>query len=126
MNDQIQPDGTLYLGPAACLVVHGFDIMRFDCLDYPLGHYHTAKPYPYGIRRGLAGEIWLPEKTIEEQVERAIFELSRNSNHYLQSHSKRKVRNTHLNEQRLAEVCAEMKSKMLEDVKQRRARCQPV
>jgi hypothetical protein len=85
MNDQIQPDGTLYFGPAACLVVHGFDIMRFDCLDYPLGHYHTAKPYPYGIRRGLAGEIWLPEKTIEEQVERAIFELSRNSNHYLQS-----------------------------------------
>jgi hypothetical protein len=119
LNDQTRPGGARYFGPVACLVVHGFDIMRFDCLDYPIGHYHAARPYPYGIRKGLAGEIWLPEKTLEEQIERAIFELQRNSSYYLKSHPRRKVRNTLFNQERLAAVCAEMKSKMLEDVKRR-------
>jgi hypothetical protein len=118
LNDQAGSDGNWYFGASACLVVHEFDIMRFDCVGYPLGHYHFASPYPYGIRKGLVGEIWLPEKTMEEQIERAIFELQRNSSFYLQKHPKRKVRNTHLNEDRLAAVCAEMKSKMLEDIKQ--------
>jgi hypothetical protein len=118
LNNQIGADGKLYFGAAACLVVHEFDIMRFDCVGYPIGHYHFAARYPYGIRKGLTGEIWLPEKTIEEQIDRAIFELQRNSGFYLQKHPKRKVRNTRLNEERLAAVCAEMKSKMLKDVEQ--------
>ncbi|MDB5575989.1 MAG: hypothetical protein JWR80_1165 [Bradyrhizobium sp.] len=117
LNDQTSADGRRYFGSAACLVVHGSDILRFDCLGQPLGHYHVAAPYPHGIRRGLVGEIWLPEKTIEEQIDRTIFELQRNSGFYLQKHPRRKVRNTRLDEQRLAAVCAEMKSKMLEDVK---------
>jgi hypothetical protein len=29
------------------------------------------------------GEIWFPEKTIEEQIDRTIFELQRNSGFYL-------------------------------------------
>jgi hypothetical protein len=41
------------------------------------------------------------------------------------SHSKRKVRNTRLDEARLAAVCAEVKAKMLEDTRQRRARGKP-
>ena len=126
MNDQVFPDGINYFGPAVCLVVHDFDVMRFDCLDFPMGHYHTAKPYPYGISRGLAGNIWLPEKSIEAQVDRAIFELLRNADHYVLSHAKRKVRNTRLDEARMTEVCAEVKAKMLEDTRQRRARDLPV
>ncbi len=120
LNDQTGADGRRYFGPAASLVVHGSDIMRFDCLGHPLGHYHMASPYPYGIRKGLVGEIWLPEKTIEEQIERTIFELQRNSNFYLQKHPRRKVRNTRLDQERLAAVCAKMKSKMLEDLKSHR------
>jgi hypothetical protein len=116
-NELVGPDGTRCSGPAACLVVHGSDIMRFDCLEHSFGHYHVATPYPHGIRKGLVGEIRLPEKTVEEQIERAIFELQRNSSYYLQTHPRRKVRNTCFDEERLAAVCAEMKSKMLEDVK---------
>jgi hypothetical protein len=118
LNDQISADGTRYFGPVACLVVHGSDILRFDCIGHPFGHYHVAAPYPHGIRKGLVGEIWLPERTIQEQVERAIFELQRNSAHYMQAHPRRKVRNTRFDEERLAAVCAEMKSRMLDDVKQ--------
>jgi hypothetical protein len=117
LNDQIGADGARYFGPAACLVVHGSEIIRFDCLEHAFGHYHVATPYPHGIRKDLVGEIRLPEKTVEEQVERTIFELQQNSNYYMQTHPRRKVRNTRFDEQRLAAVCAEMKSKMLEDVK---------
>jgi hypothetical protein len=115
-NELIGPDGAKHAGPAACLVVHGSDIVRFDCLGQPLGHYHLASAYPHGIRRGLVGEIWLREQTVQEQIERTIFELQRNSVHFLQTHPRRKVRNTRLDEDRLAAVCAEMKSKMLDDV----------
>src|SRR5947209_11385119 len=44
--DQINTEGNRYFGPAACLVVHGFEILRFDCVGHPLGHYHAMKPYP--------------------------------------------------------------------------------
>ena len=47
----------------------------------------------------------------------AIFELQRNSGYYVQTHPRRKVRNTRFDDQRLAAVCAEMKSKMLDDLK---------
>ena len=115
-NELIGPDGKQHAGPSACLVVHGSDIVRFDCLGQPLGHYHLASAYPHGIRRGLVGEIWLPEQTAQEQVERTIFELRRNAGHYVQSHPRRKVRNTRLDAERLAAICTEMRSKMLQDV----------
>lgn len=117
LNDQIGTDGRRYFGPAANLVVHGSDILRFDCLGSPLGHYHVAAPYPYGIRKGLVGEIWFAEKTMEEQIDRTIFELQRNAGHYLRIHPRRKVRNTCLDRERLAAVCAAMKAKMLEDAR---------
>lgn len=115
--DQTSADGTRYFGPAAGLVVHGSEIIRFDCVGHPLGHYHAARAYPYGIRKGLAGELWLPEKTIEDQVERAMFEMQRNWSYYLTSHPRRKVRNTRFDQDRLAARCAQMKSKMLDDVR---------
>jgi hypothetical protein len=117
INDRISVGGARYFGPVASLVVHGSDIMRFDCVGPPVGHYHVAAAYPHGIRKGLVGEIWLPERTAEEQIERAIFELQRNSNHYLQTHPRRKVRNTRLDEERLAAICVQMRSRMLEDLR---------
>ena len=115
--DRTGPDGNREWGPAIFLVVHGSEIIKFDCYGSPAGHYHVATPYPHGIRKGLAGRIWLPEKTAEEQVDRALFELQRNANYYLLTHPRRKVRNTRISEQRLAAVCEQMKSKMLEEVK---------
>lgn len=114
--DRVGASGTRDLGPAVFLVVHGSEILKFDCYGTPVGHYHAATPYPHGIRRGLAGRIWLPEATIEEQIDRAIFELCRNANYHLRTHPRRKVRDTVLDEQRLAAVCAEMRVKMLGDV----------
>jgi hypothetical protein len=119
LNDRMDAEGNSYFGPVAGLVVHGSDILRFDCLENSRGHYHLASRYPHGVRKGLVGEIWLPETTLEEQVDRAIFELQRNSGHFLQMHPRRKVRNTRLDGERLAAVCAQLRAKMLEDIAQR-------
>jgi hypothetical protein len=113
--DHIGIDGQLERGVAAFVVVHGSEVLKFDCLGSN-GHYHVATPFPHGIRKGLQGRIWLKEKTIEEQVERVVFELSQNLDYYLQTHPRRKVRNTHIDPQRLAAVCAEMKRRMLDDL----------
>jgi len=118
LNDQTDAEGNSYFGPVACLVVHGSDIVRFDCVENARGHYHVASRYPFGPRKALVGEIYLPEKTLEEQVDRAIFELRRNSGHFLRMHPRRKVRNTRLDKERLAAVCAQVRSKMLEDIEQ--------
>jgi hypothetical protein len=115
--DRTGPDGNRECGPAIFLVVHGSEIMKFDCYGYPSGHYHVATPYPHGIRKGLTGRILLPEKTREEQVDRAIFELQRNGQYYLQTHPRRKVRSTRLDGRRMAAICAEMRARLREDVK---------
>lgn len=120
LNDQTDDAGNSYFGPSACLVVHGSDVVRFDCLAPSQGHYHLASRYPYGSSRALIGEIWLPEKTLEEQVDRTLFELQQNSAHFLRMHPRRKVRNTRLDKERLAAVCAQMRLKMLEDIAQGR------
>ena len=119
--DRIAPDGSEQVGPAAFLVVHGSDIMKFDCFDYPFAHYHVAAPYPYGISQGLQGNIWFPEKTVEAQIDRTVFELQRNAQHFVSTHPRRKVRNTRFDEVRLAAACAQLKAKMLDDARQRSA-----
>ena len=50
--DRIGPEGTREFGPAAFLVVHGSEIIKFDCYGSPAGHYHVATPYPHGIAKG--------------------------------------------------------------------------
>jgi hypothetical protein len=117
LSHRIESDGSRECGPAVFLVVHGSEILKFDCFGYPAGHYHVATPYPYGIWKGLALRILLPEKTREEQVERAIFELRCNAHYYLQTHPRRKVRNTHLDEKLFVTACAEARSTMLDNAK---------
>lgn len=104
------------VGPVVFLVVHGSEIMKFDCYG-PEGHYHVVAPHPHGVRKALHGRLHFSETTAEEQVERAIFELRHNAAHYLATHPRRKVRRTNLDEQRLAAVCSEMRSNMLGDLK---------
>jgi hypothetical protein len=113
--DRIGPGGELERGVCLVLVVHGSELMKFDCLGWN-GHYHIATPYPYGIGKALQGCIWVTEKTREAQIERAMFELQRNSGYYLQTHPRRKVRKPKFDEQRLAAVCAARRRKMLDDL----------
>lgn len=108
--------GVARAGPAAFLVAHGSEIAKFDCYG-PEGHYHLSAPHPYGPRKALQGSLHFMEKTAEEQVERAIFELQHNSAHHLATHVRGRVRKTILDPQRLAAVCSEMRANMLDDLR---------
>ncbi len=115
-----RPDGAAGWdkGPSAILVVHGSEILKFDCYGNPTGHYHIAASLPLGIRNGLGSRLWFPEATAEQQVDRSIFELKRNLAQYLKRHPRAKVRNTRISKERLAAICGAMRTKMLEDWKQ--------
>ena len=106
-------------GPAVFLVVHGWEILKFDCFGFPAGHYHVATPYPFGIRKGLQGRVLFPERTAEEQVERTISSCSRTRSTTCKPTRGGRYATPALDEVRLAEVCAVVKSKMLVDAKHR-------
>lgn len=120
--DRTDSIGNRDLGPSAVVVVHGSEILKFDCYGELGGHYHVSTPYPRLSRNGLHGRIQMPEKTVGDQIDRAIFELENNLTYYLQTHPRAKVCNARIDPARLATVCGQMKAKMLADEKTYRKR----
>lgn len=80
------------IGPVLSLVVSGHEAMRFDCLGEQ-GHFHVALVRP---RAGSEIRIWFRERTAPEQVERAVFELRRNLDYYLQRNPVEAVRSARI------------------------------
>ena len=115
MVDQLSRGGISEFGPAAIIVIHGSEILKFDCYGDLNAHYHIATPYPRGIRNGFHGRLWWQEKTVKEQLDRTVFELIYNLKSYLATHPRRKVRNTIIDSERLASVCHQLKMRMLQD-----------
>ncbi|MEM7633058.1 MAG: hypothetical protein AAF299_00760 [Pseudomonadota bacterium] len=67
-------------GPALVLRIFGQDVLRFDCFGKDRGHFHTkTKLWATGDER----RIFFRETTAADQVDRAIFELSKNLGYYL-------------------------------------------
>lgn len=65
-------------GPAVSLFILDEEILRIDCFGEELGHMHASFFHP------VEGEhrLFMPEKTVEAQIERARFELCRNYSYY--------------------------------------------
>lgn len=97
-------------GPALTFIVAGDEILRFDCFGEGEGHYHIFGGYEYPDR----DRIYFPEKTVEEQVNRAIFELSQNLNCFLQLHRSSQIRNLKVDPVTLKNVCEQARRQMLE------------
>ena len=77
-------------GPACSLFLAGDEILRVDCFGAN-GHVH------YGLaeaRHRAAAEprVYLPPSTVDEQVDRAAFELARNVGYCTGLHRRRSVR----------------------------------
>ena len=77
-------------GPAYSLFLDDDEILRVDCLG-PNGHIH------YGLsearHRGAAEpRVYLPSSSVDEQVDRAAFELARNVGYCTGLHRRRSVR----------------------------------
>ena len=63
---------------------------------------------------GIVQRIYLPEPTVEAQIERAVFELQRNASVYLQQNDDPRIRRFVLDPARLREATERMKATMLE------------
>lgn len=97
-------------GTALELIISGDEILRFDCFGEDDGHYHIFVGYEYPDR----DRIYFPEKTVEEQINRAIFELSHNLHCFLQLHRSPQIRNLKIDAVALQSVCEQARQQMLE------------
>jgi hypothetical protein len=65
-------------GPAFSLFMLEEEILRIDCFGKGAAHLHAAFFLPgEGENR-----LWMPESSLEEQIDRACFELRRNYRYY--------------------------------------------
>ena len=90
--------------------VLGRQVLRFDCFGYPGGHAHIYLITP---NRKCESRLFLPEKTIEAQIERALFEMSKNLDYWMQRHYDPSVRKTKLSRKFLRAALEEAHKSML-------------
>lgn len=85
-------------GAAIALYALGCEIIRFDCFGSPGGHFHVYR----GDFRDKTGPRFLfPEQSVDEQFQRAEFELRHNSQTYLDTHPARNIRGIRLDPEKL-------------------------
>ena len=100
------------LGPALIVWFDYRRILKFDCLGKGRGHYHVA--LPPGMQRGREFDrIHLPEETVEEQIERVVFELRKNLRYHLEHCPYRRGRRATVPEQAVLDASEEVRSLML-------------
>ena len=104
-------------GPAVSLFVHGEEVLKFDCFGAGRGHYHVNERQWSRRVRGVVQRLYLPEPTVEAQIERALFELTTNLSVYLQQNDDPRIRAVVIDRERLQEVAHRMKATMLEYIR---------
>lgn len=100
------------IGKGPALIFNAFEeeAIRFDFYGVT-GHFHITvtefAPHSPTL-------LWLKEKTVIEQIDRAIFELENNLYWYLSRHPLKKVRNLKVNKVILKEALTKAKRQLLE------------
>ncbi|OGW84547.1 MAG: hypothetical protein A3C35_04205 [Omnitrophica bacterium RIFCSPHIGHO2_02_FULL_46_11] len=100
-------------GPAVSLYVCNKEVMKFDCFGEGKGHYHININQPPLVPRGEE-RIQLMERTREEQVKRAIFEIQKNASYFLQRNFDPRVTFFKLDKSKLETACGQAQAKLLE------------
>lgn len=101
-------------GPSASLYVYNQEIFRFDCFGEKRGHYHVNLTQPCKAGREEYSRMFFFSQTVEEQIERSIYELRTNVGYYLQRDRSPKVRKFRLDPNKIEPVLEWMRDKMLE------------
>lgn len=96
-------------GPTASLYVLGDEVLRVDCFGDGLGHLHAELLQ----RERAAPRLYLSEPTQEAQVDRAVFELTRNLAYYLERNPRRAIRRFEIDPEALGRACHEARGRML-------------
>lgn len=96
-------------GPSLIFYAYGNEVLKFDCYAGK-GHCHiqlvTQTP-------GCEDRLALREQTVEEQIERAIFEVTRNLTYWIQRHPSPKVNYLKVDRKKLQEAVQEAKVNLL-------------
>jgi hypothetical protein len=105
-------------GPAASLYLDGEELVRFDCLPRtPHLHYgFTDQRYWEGQHR-----VFFPPGDLDDHIERATFELARNTPYSTSLHRRRRVRTMELDEAGLEDAARRMGEEMRRLVARRQA-----
>lgn len=82
-------------GPTATLYVAACPVLKFDCLGPGLGHIHANL---IQLEWRESGQLWMSEQTVEQQIDRALFELENNIYYWLQRNPNAAVRHSTLPE----------------------------
>lgn len=68
-------------GPACSVYWRDFEIMKFDCFGGIKGHFHVALP----VAKGATSHVLRFDcETIEQQIDRTIFEITHNLKYYIE------------------------------------------
>jgi hypothetical protein len=98
-------------GPALSLFVMGDEVLKFDCFGPGDGHYHIAMPFAWKCQQC---RLYFPEATVCAQIDRTMFELTRNLGYYLQRNYRPEARRLQIDAAKLQIACAQAKSRMLQ------------
>ncbi len=100
-------------GPAVSLFIRDTEVMKFDCFGEARGHVHIDFGRNEHLKALAHHRLYLGEKTVEEQIERTIFELRMNLPYYLERHGDARIRAFQPTAERLHEVTAKVRETML-------------
>lgn len=103
-------------GPSASLYVYKDEVMRFDCFGGSRGHFHLNLTQSRYVSHGESARLYFPDGTIEDQVELARFELTRNFDYARRQNKSWMVRSLDIPQGRLESAACEMRSEMLKMV----------
>jgi hypothetical protein len=103
-------------GAAVSLFVHGDEVVGFDCFGEDEDP-RAQRPPP----RQAAQRRCLPERSVEEQIERSIFELTSHLDHHLQRSPRRRIRRARVDRAALEQACAEARERMRSHLEAARA-----
>jgi hypothetical protein len=102
-------------GPAASLYVLEEEVLRLDCFGGETGHMHIN---PVQVNLALPWEVtpryFFPPDTLENHIERSVFELTTNSKAALQTNLLGRVRMFPIEHGCLVEAAGRMRSEMYE------------
>jgi len=96
-------------GPSLILNILGEEVLRFDFFG-GRGHYHAIV---LEFQPKSESRLFLPELTVEEQIDRAIFELNRNLDWYLQRHPLAKIRKIKLDKSQLKQATEQAQAQLI-------------
>jgi hypothetical protein len=102
LDERIGGGGT---GVCIALFCHGYEILRFDCFGDDLGHFHITPLTPWSIWGGDERRLRFRERSVHDQIERCLFELTANLDFYLQLNPRRCVRQSRIDHEDRVRVC---------------------